>query len=334
MAIPRSLCALAGAMTAFGGVLWLSAMTPLAVVVAISWEAVTIVHALAMVATAAVALLVTTAGTLLAADWRVDVQSREAWAQNSIAAAELSLPALHVTRDDLDPRYLRPTDEDALRRVFQVHRFAPRAPVPDSTERASPSIAVASQVDLTAQAVRTARAPARAKPPAAIGPQAPVRRKAAGARHVGARVRLVVNANPWRSWPGAECILSRTTPQRHTADIVVLGSSRDEQSRPSPEAPAFSDTAGSTEPPSCRGPPQGGRRSSAVGTAPATQLLERAPGMPGAGKRLAAAPIVRDDLGEQVPICAAELDVIETYLDHVLRDLLASSTVGSGQEQT
>jgi hypothetical protein len=332
MAIPRSLCALAGAMTAFGGALWLSAMTPLAVVVAISWGAVTIVHALAMVATAAVALLVTTAGTLLAADWRAHVQSREAWAQISIAAAELSLPAIHATGDDLDPRYLRPADEDALRRVFQVHRFAPQAPVPDSTERASPSIAVASPVDSTAQAVRTARAPARAKPPAAIRAAGSCQ-KAAGARHVGARVRLVVNASAWRGWR-AECILSRGTPQRYTADIVVLGSSRDEQSRPYPEAPACSDSAGSTEPPSCRGPPQAGRRSSAVGTAPATQLPERAPGMPGAGKRFAADPIVRDDLGEEVPICAAELGPIETYLDQVLRDLLTSSTAGSEQEQT
>jgi hypothetical protein len=44
-------------------------------------------------------------------------------------------------------------------------------------------------------------------------------------------------------------------------------------------------------------------------------------------------PIVRDNLGNQVPVCAAELDVIETYLDHVLRDLLASSTAGSQKEE-
>jgi hypothetical protein len=56
--------------------------------------------------------------------------------------------------------------------------------------------------------------------------------------------------------------------------------------------------------------------------------------MPGAGKWLAADPIVRDDLVEQVPICAAELDVIDTYLDQVLRHLLASSTADSEQEQS
>jgi hypothetical protein len=32
--------------------------------------------------------------------------------------------------------------------------------------------------------------------------------------------------------------------------------------------------------------------------------------------------VVRDNLGHPVPISAAELDAIETYLDPVLRDLL------------
>jgi hypothetical protein len=36
--------------------------------------------------------------------------------------------------------------------------------------------------------------------------------------------------------------------------------------------------------------------------------------------------IVRDDLGPQIPICAAELEVIKTYLGHVLDGLLAAST--------
>ena len=29
-----------------------------------------------------------------------------------------------------------------------------------------------------------------------------------------------------------------------------------------------------------------------------------------------------DDLGECVPVCTAELDVIEMYLDHILLELL------------
>jgi hypothetical protein len=34
-------------------------------------------------------------------------------------------------------------------------------------------------------------------------------------------------------------------------------------------------------------------------------------------------PIVRDNLGDPVPITAAEVDAIETYLGPMLRDLLA-----------
>jgi hypothetical protein len=34
-------------------------------------------------------------------------------------------------------------------------------------------------------------------------------------------------------------------------------------------------------------------------------------------------PIVRDNLGDPVPITAAEVDAIETYLGPTLRDLLA-----------
>jgi hypothetical protein len=34
-------------------------------------------------------------------------------------------------------------------------------------------------------------------------------------------------------------------------------------------------------------------------------------------------PIVRDNLGHPVPVHTSELDVIETYLDQALQDLLA-----------
>jgi hypothetical protein len=37
-------------------------------------------------------------------------------------------------------------------------------------------------------------------------------------------------------------------------------------------------------------------------------------------------PIVRDNLGDPVPITAAEVDAIETYLGPKLRDLLADTT--------
>ncbi len=331
MTVPRSLCALAGVMAAFGGALWLSAIAPLAAVIAASWSAVTIVHALAMVATTAVVLLVTTASALLAADWRADVQSREVWAQVNFAAARLSLPAIPVPRDDLDPRYLLGVDKEELRRVFQAHRFAPGAPLFDSTERGSLNAAAASQVDLTGQAARTARAVVRTIPAAATR-VAGCRREAAVSGLGAARARLVVNANAWRGWPGAECMMS-PTGQRQPADIIVLGSRRDDQSRPFPEAAAGSDTASSTEPPSCRGPPlDEARRSSGKTAIAAAKRSSRGEG-PAAHALAGGDAVVGDNLGQPVPVCAAELSVIETYLGHVLDELLASPAAGSRPEQ-
>ena len=123
----------------------MGAIAPLAALIAASWGALTIVHAIATAASAALAVLVTVAGALLAADWRADVQSRQAWVDVNVAAAELSLPVSLVACGDLDPRYLPAVDNEALRRVFEAHRFAPPARMLDSAERASPSTAAASQ---------------------------------------------------------------------------------------------------------------------------------------------------------------------------------------------
>ncbi|KAB2914152.1 MAG: hypothetical protein F9K29_15410 [Hyphomicrobiaceae bacterium] len=332
MGVARSLCVLAGVITAFGAALWMGAIAPLAGVIAASWAALTIVHALAMATTAVLAVLVTAAGALLAADWRADFQSHQAWAQVNIAAAELKVPVVAVARGDLDPRYLPAVDNQALGRIFEARRFVSRARMLDSAERASPSTAAASWVDLTGQAAQAARAVAGIIPAVATRVMG-YQRKAAGAERVAVRARLVVNGNARLTWPRAECIVSPTAPQRHAADVIVLGSRPDDQARPLPEASVGGDIAGSTGPASCRGPPQRERQSFAVGVAPKLSR-ERAPLAPGAGKWPAADPIARDDLGDPVPVHAAELDVIETYLDQMLRELLGSSTAGSEQQQS
>ncbi|NJO32156.1 MAG: hypothetical protein HC869_02565 [Rhodospirillales bacterium] len=60
--------------------------------------------------------------------------------------------------------------------------------------------------------------------------------------------------------------------------------------------------------PTCRGPP-----TADAGRPHATKTVPD-------GR--SASLVVRDNLGDQVPVCAAELHVIETYLDEVLRDML------------
>ncbi len=44
--------------------------------------------------------------------------------------------------------------------------------------------------------------------------------------------------------------------------------------------------------------------------------------------------MVLDNLGQPVPVCAAEVDAIETYLGDVLEELFASSKAGSEAERT
>jgi hypothetical protein len=43
---------------------------------------------------------------------------------------------------------------------------------------------------------------------------------------------------------------------------------------------------------------------------------------------------VRDDLGQPVPVCATELDVIETYLGDILDELFASSKTNAEPERS
>jgi hypothetical protein len=50
------------------------------------------------------------------------------------------------------------------------------------------------------------------------------------------------------------------------------------------------------------------------------------------GSRQLADRVVRDNLGDPVPIAGAELDVVETYLDQLLRDLLAPTAASRNEE--
>jgi hypothetical protein len=318
---------LAGVMAGFAVALWLGAVAPLAGAIVSSWGALTILHALAVAVATGLALLVATAGALLAVDWRADILSRQAWAQMNIATAELTLPIGAVSHSDFDPRYLPAVDDEALGRIFQARRCAPRAPVLGSSERVSTSVVATSEDELPGHAIRAVPGTLRA---GATIVAAANRKGSCGGRAV-ARARLVVNGSAWWGWPGAEYTLSPILAQRHTADIVVLGSRQGDQARAPPERSAGSDVSGSTEPPSCRGPPQAGHRACAVEATSAKPAPGRAPA---AGKVPATDPMVHDNLAEQVPVCAAELDVIETYLGHVVQDLLASSMGGAGHEQT
>jgi len=103
-------------------------------------------------------------------------------------------------------------------------------------------------------------------------------------------------------------------------DVIVLSAGQNDRVQSPPDASVVSNGAESTARPACRGPPQViARRRDATGTTAERRWVGCADASPDD-------LIVRDDLGPQIPISAAELEVIETYLGHLLHDLLASST--------
>jgi hypothetical protein len=341
MAFPRITHILAGAIVAFGSALWLNAIAPLAGLIAASWGAVTIIHAFAVAVAAVLAMLVTAAGALLAADWRADVQSRQTWAQLGPTAVEWSLPVGAAAPWEIDMRYLPVVDNEALRHISRAHRFASAEPVlqvitevldtsPEITCTQAINAGAVSELGASDRALRKFASTVCAAASNAVAS----RRGPPLARRVGRaapQTRLAANANAGSGWPARdECILTRTLPGSQTADIIVLGSSRDDRTQPFPDGSVGGNIARSAEPPNCRGPPQVVRhRTRATETTPAKLSVDSAPHLLTAGALPTADPVVRDNLGQQVPVCTAELDVIETYLDHVLRDLLASSTGGS-----
>jgi hypothetical protein len=115
------------------------------------------------------------------------------------------------------------------------------------------------------------------------------------AKEIASPFRLVANGDAWPGWPAL------TYPRAgRTASVVVLSGSKDAESLP--EASVAANGADSTAATGCRGPPRVGARRSTV----------------------SANPVVQDDLGHRIPIGRAELDVIESYLERELRELLGA----------
>jgi hypothetical protein len=317
-------------------------------------------NALAVTVVAVLAVFVTTAGTLLAADWRADAASRQAWAEIDVAAAELCLPP------QIDPLYLTSTTAEAVQSVFRAHRFTPLAPAPEASahtpaaNRATRIVAASGGCFQTAPAsdaaARIARktgtpdapnvASTRPYPKASNAPlgQQPLvvdsfraRSRLFGAQPAASAVRLVANGGAWSEWLAHErCILAQVRPDGHGAHIVVLSGDRGERDQLDLPGPSTCDgTARGGEPPSCRGPPTaGGQRTRSRQTRLVEVSVEK-PGTVGTvGALRPADPIVHDNLGRRVPVCAAELDVIETYLDHALRDVLATTNSDQGGQKS
>ena len=271
-------------------------------------------------------------------------------------AAERLLPAIDqclrsagLPLSQIDPRYLTATTSEALPSVLRTRHLASSTPVVEAGTGAGSAtriVAAAGRPILSVAASEAAPRIARQISTAAASDVAMVHspyRKAARAslglvvasgrawprvlREGTAAVtaRLVANGAWSERPPHHRCVLTRTSPDRHVADIIILSGDRCHRDQPNLPGPSTGDgTVKSDEPPSCRGPPSAaGHRSRPTETSSVELSAKDACGVLPAATLQAADPIVRDNLGHQVPIGAAELDVIETYLDEVLRDALA-----------
>lgn len=325
-----------GIAAGLGSALWFNGIAPPIGLTAISAGASTIIQAFAVVTTAAVAMLATAIGGLIASDWQADVQSRQDWAQLGLSPAELNLPVDPRPAWAIDPRYLAPTDSEAMQQILRAHRIAR-----PNVSGGIPIITASAELS-SAQTGPDQGSDTRELPAARTSDQ--ILRQLAGANSASARTvvpsrqskprtkraalrsRLVVNANGWPHWLAREARI----PVPHTADIIVLSSSQDDEAQPPRDASLATNRSESTAPPSCRGPPHVVRlRSRFAATTSAQRSVEHA-----AHVSPAADPTVRDDLGQPIPVCTAELEVIEAYLGRLLQDLLASSTGKPDSEKT
>jgi hypothetical protein len=325
MACPRKLYVAASAVAGLGSAVWVSAIGSL------------VVHVVLVPATAVVAMLIAAAGALLVADWRADRENRQAWAELAPRVAEWNEAIACEAVDRLDPAYLPALDSDAVRRVLRSHRSAvavapvqaiaetcSRYPAAGDVSGAAPTAACSGEICIAEVSRRDQIE--RATAPAAATLVASDRRVvfARCAKH-GVPTRLVVNGS---GWSAPEWGVPTWPTQWQPARIIVLGARQGDQTTPA-EPCAGGEIGSSTEPPSCRGPPSRRRSSQAKVATASKPSISPAPGAPALS---GGDPVVRDDLGEPIPVTAAEVDVIETYLGPLLDELLGSRPGSESQQ--
>jgi hypothetical protein len=287
-------------------------------------------------------MLLGAAGALLAADWRADQQSRQAWAEVAPALAEWN-SIIRKEADNIETRYPPAVADDGLRELFRAHGFLPPRPAAVmelAVAGSAFSVAPAESVP-TGKACKTAPGD-RGDSENHVGmlvrdnpiDQATLgwaRTAKSGAAVVGrraalsvcvagrARARLAVNAGP--NWLAPDWALP---PPSHAAGVVVLSGCRDAQHTRPAEAATVTVHVTGTEPPNCRGPP----------SLEQCRLTRRVVAKAGHAAPSDGDFVVLDNLGHPVPVCAAEVDVIDTYLGEVLDELFASRKVGSEPDRS
>jgi len=282
------------------------------------------------------------AGMLIAVDVRAEMAAAQAWHEIHAEAVVIATPAETAPTDRVDALYVAGPQDEGLRRILLAHRFIVPVPPPNGIGSLAPergdgrAVPAGASIKPELQAGRTVpvadsleeslAAPAAAQ--RKLGPQliSSNAKKSAGGRNQNYAVRRapaskrIANAGPRWDWPAfATATTSRVPGSDFGYNEIVLADRNGRNENPAPPSDV-APVPETTVQPCCRGPPRGTfRRHVADGLAHLGKPFRET-------DRSRANPpadfVVIDNLGDRVPVCEAELHVLEAYLDDVLRDVL------------
>jgi hypothetical protein len=315
-----------------------------ATVIAAGW----LVDAVLIVSGTVLSALTGLAGVLLAADMRSDSRCDQAWqCNNELSALAIEVPANPNPTVGWELDYATGPQDERLRAIFRAHRFATPmttlaadrvvAAVGSASNAAEEQALASIDADIPVSSAildaETVETTVRKHGRALIVNDATINER--GMRAMRGRpprlvrsmstvpnVRRFANAGQWWSAQvvGAELASSSSAFSGCAADVVVMAD-RDSRNHP-PSPPDNSIDATALAQPACRGPPSGATIGRLSSTQSPFGMRHRA--KVDAASELDALVVV-DNLGERVPVRAAELDVLEMYLDEVLSELFAAA---------
>jgi hypothetical protein len=301
--------------------------------------------------------LVAAAGILFAADIRADRDSARAWQSvHDPVAWTIEQPVEADATLGWHSAYATGPQDERLQAILKMHRFttlmttlaarrvvtAVSSASKSAEEPASASIDTEISIstrNLDSETIETIETTVRQHGLALVVNDATLKERNMRAmrgrpprlvRSMGAvpKVRRIANSERWWSAHvvGAE-LASWSVAFKRAANVIVLADRNGRNHPPSPPDQSIDATA--LAQPACRGPPSG----ATIGRLSSTQspFGRRHRAKVDAASELDALVVV-DNLGDRVPVGAAELSVIETFLDDVLRDVLTG--VGSGLDDS
>lgn len=331
---------------------------------AVAFDATTILAALDIVDAAllglgfAISALAAMVGALVVADVKADLDHARSW--QVIRQFEISAdrPGIVEPRGPYDPRYVDGPQNEELQRLLLAHRrLAPQA---FSTDRL-PRVACADPADLDAPRTdedfrNTGLSTATGTPSDgqckrgtdAVNRVLKLVAGSNGRQHLSGSAirahgrrgvvraaptpRLVANVGWWSVCAGQAAVASRSEPNVGLAADVIVLADHSGRHLPPPDPGLGADAAAPAQP-ACRGPPSGeGRHRAVVARTSGHAASDRTRPPRSDASTAHGVPVVVDNLPDHVPVCAAELDAIETYLDDVLREVLGGD--GAGRDGT